>query len=206
MVTRRGEVKKVHIHEFAYFRSTGFKIFDLEGDDELCWVKFTSGSDDIVCVTHHGQSIRFSEDNVRSMGRTAGGVRALRLKKDDYVVAMDVAKAGWQLLVATNKGFGKRTDLNDYRRQARGGSGILTMNCTEKVGKIVDACVVRPDDKVIFITANGIVMRTRVSEIRQTGRHAQGVRLIKLEEGDSLVSMERVAVEERSQDQPELNV
>jgi DNA gyrase subunit A len=196
MATRLGEVKKTDAGEFGYIRSTGFKIFDLEGEDTLNWVEYTSGSDDIILVTCLGMSIRFGESDVRSMGRTSGGVRGIRLRKNDQVVSMNVVRPDAELLAATNNGYGKRTPLKQYRVQSRGGTGIITLKCTEKVGYVVAADVVTAEDRLIIITQNGIVIKIAVSEIRQTGRSAQGVRLIALDKGDYLASMEPIPVAE----------
>ena len=200
MATRLGEVKKVNIDQFAYIRNTGFKIFDLEGDDSLNWVSKTTGENDVILITRCGMSIRFPESGVRSMGRTSGGVRGIRLRKDDYVVSMNVADKTAELLVGTDKGFGKRTPIDQYRDQTRGGQGIITLKCTDKVGKVVDACIVVPEDKLIIITQDGIVIKIPVREIRQTGRSAQGVKLINIGEGDALASMEVVPVAEEEEE------
>jgi DNA gyrase subunit A len=196
MATRMGEIKKVKASEYSYIRSTGFKTFDLEGDDSLCWVARTTGKDDVMLVTKDGMSIRFKETQVRSMGRTAGGVRGIKLRKGDRVVGMQIVEKDAELLVATRNGYGKRTPFKEYRAQSRGGLGILTLRTTEKVGEVVACEAVSPDDKVILITHNGIVIKTRVDEIRRTGRAAQGVRLMALDEGDFIASIEHIPVAE----------
>lgn len=196
--TRNGEVKRVELKEFANLRANGLICFDLEPDDDLSWVKFTDGNQEGILVTQGGKSIRFHEKDVPSRGRPAGGVRGIEMRDSsgqlkDHVVAMDVVRPTSQLLVVGEKGIGKRTNLADYRSQSRGGKGILTMDITEKTGKIVDAVVVEPDDKLMIITKNGITIRMEVEGIRAAGRSTQGVKLINLQDGDSIASIERLA-------------
>jgi DNA gyrase subunit A len=196
--TRNGEVKRVDLKDFANLRANGLICFDLEPDDSLNWVKLTDGNQEVIMVTHGGKSIRFKESNVPSRGRPAGGVRGIEMrdangKLKDHVVAMDVIRPTSQLLVVGEKGIGKRTNLADYRSQSRGGKGIITMDITEKTGNIVDAVVVEPDDKLMIITRNGITIRMEVAGIRAAGRSTQGVKLINLQPGDSIGSIERLA-------------
>jgi DNA gyrase subunit A len=196
--TRNGEVKRVEVKEFANLRANGLICFDIEPDDSLSWVKFTDGTQECILITHGGKSIRFKETDVPVRGRPAGGVRGIEMrgaggKFMDHVVAMDVVRPTSQLLVVGEKGIGKRTNLADYRPQGRGGRGILTMAITEKTGKIVDAVVVEPDDKLMIITKNGITIRMEVEGIRAAGRSTQGVKLINLTGDDSIGSIERLA-------------
>jgi DNA gyrase subunit A len=201
MATRMGEVKKAEAREYSYIRSTGFKTFDLEEEDSLNWVARTSGSDHVMLVTKDGMSVRFSEKQVRSMGRTAGGVRGIKLRPGDFVVGMLVVDDSGELLVASKGGYGKRTPFKEYRPQSRGGLGILTLRTTEKVGTLVASAAVRPGDKIIMITHNGIVIKTPVDEIRRTGRAAQGVRLMTLDPGDHIANMERIPVAEEESEE-----
>jgi DNA gyrase subunit A len=196
--TQNGEVKRVDLKEFANLRANGLICFDLEPDDSLKWVKLTDGAQECILVTRGGKSIRFKETDVPVRGRPAGGVRGIEMrdengKQKDEVVAMDVVRATSQLLVVGERGVGKRTDLKDYRAQSRGGKGIITMDITEKTGMIIDAQVVEPDDRLMIITKNGIMIRMEVKTIRSAGRSTQGVKLINLEPGDSVATIERVA-------------
>lgn len=192
MVTRRGEVKRTALAKFANIRANGLIAFDIEEGDELGWVIQSNGSQDIMIVTRNGQSIRFKETAARDRGRTAGGVRAITLKGDDYIVTADLADDEATLLVVGEKGFGKRTRIDEYRVQGRGGSGILTMNVTDKTGKIVSAEVVQDDDKLLVLTTNGKGIRLKVKDVRLVGRIAQGVKLITMAEGDTIASIARL--------------
>lgn len=197
MVTKKGEIKRTAIANFANIRSNGLIAFNIEEGDELGWVLKTAGDDDLILVTREGQSIRFPEMAARGRGRQAGGVRAVRFKNDDdHLVSADIVRPGATLLVVGEHGFGKRTDLDEYRIQGRGGSGILTMNVTEKTGKIVGAEVVDEDDILMVITTQGKSIRTPIADkrkpIRITGRVAQGVKIIDLAPGDMVNSIARL--------------
>jgi DNA gyrase subunit A len=210
MVTRLGEVKRTALEKFANIRSNGLIAFDIEEGDELGWVLQSKGDDDLIVVTRRGMSIRFKETAARDRSRAAGGVRAVSLKPGDYVVGCDIVREGATLLVAGEHGFGKRTELSEYRVQGRGGSGILTMNVTEKTGEIVGAEVVEDDDKLLILTTNGKGIRLKVKDVRLVKRIAQGVKLINLASGDSIASIARLKDapeeddEEESTDQPAL--
>jgi len=192
MATERGEVKKTDLDMFHNLRSNGLRAFDIEEGDALKWVAISNGNDEVILVTHHGMSIRFHEKNLRSAGRASGGVRGIRLSGTDRVVGMTLVKPDSELLVATEKGYGKRTTLDSYKRQGRGGKGIKTMNITEKTGRIVETAVVDSDDKIVIITNQGIMLKIRVNEIRSIGRSTQGVRLINLGAGDGVASLARI--------------
>ncbi len=196
--TQYGEVKRCDLKNFANLHANGLKCFDLEGDDELKWVKLTDGNQECILVTAGGKSIRFNEKDIRASGRQAGGVRGIELrgpdgKPQDKVVAMDLVRSTSQLLVVGEHGIGKRTDLGSYRAQTRGGKGIITMSVNEKTGPIVDAIVVEPDDRLMIITSNGITIKMEVMGIRAAGRSTQGVKLINLEPGDRVSTIERLA-------------
>ncbi|HXG24655.1 MAG TPA: DNA gyrase C-terminal beta-propeller domain-containing protein, partial [Chthonomonadales bacterium] len=198
MATQNGEVKRVELKEFANLRANGLICFDLEPDDELRWVKLTDGNQECILVTQGGKSIRFRETDVPVRGRAAGGVRGIALRGArgelaDKVVAMDLVRPGSQLLVVGERGVGKRTNLANYRPQTRGGKGLITMQITEKTGPIVDAVVVEKDDRLMIITAQGIAIRLEVKDIREAGRSTQGVKLINLEPGDRVSTIERLA-------------
>jgi DNA gyrase subunit A len=197
MITRGGEIKRTALSEFANLRSNGLNAFDLESGDSLGWVLHTSGTDDVLLVTRAGLAIRFPESDVPVRGRTAGGVKAIRLGKDDALVAACRVQPDALLLVVSENGFGKCTPLTEYRVQSRGGKGIFTMNVTRKTGSVVAAEVVEKDDKVILVTANGKGIRLRVADLRITGRIAQGVKLIDLAPGDTVAAITRIVLGKR---------
>ncbi|MBI3923581.1 MAG: DNA gyrase subunit A, partial [Armatimonadetes bacterium] len=197
MCTRNGVVKKTALGEFNTRLSKGIIAINLQRKDELKWVRWTDGSREIILGTHQGLAVRFSEADVRSMGRPAAGVTGVRFKKKgDYVVAMDVCRKGADVLVVSEKGYGKRTPIEEYRFTARGAQGVITLNITETNGSVVTMRVVDADDELLIITAKGVVIRQKIETIRQTGRGAQGVRLIRLDEGDSVRAVARVLKEE----------
>ena len=197
MVTKGGIIKKVNISDFANVRRSGLIAIRLRKDDALEWVKPSFGDDEIILVSAQGQAIRFKEKVIRSMGRSAGGVRGMRLKKNDYIVGMDVItkdlpKSTAQLLVIMEKGFGKKTSLNQYKVQGRGGSGIKTAKMTDKTGEIVachviDGKVMEKED-LIVISEKGQVIRLPFGSISVLGRATQGVRIMKFKEEDDSVS------------------
>lgn len=192
MITRRGEIKRTEMSAFANIRSNGLIAFDIEEGDELSWVLKTRGNEDLILVTREGQSIRFSETQARGRGRAAGGVRAITLKGQDELVSADVVRTGATLLVVGENGYGKRTSLDEYRVQGRGGSGILTMQVTEKTGRIVGAEVVEDEHRLLVMTTQGKAIRVRVKEIRTTGRVAQGVKIINLAANDHVRSIAKI--------------
>ena len=194
MITKYGEIKRTALQNFANIRSNGLRAFDIEDGDELGWVLTSRGNDDIIIVTHNGMSIRFNETGARDRSRAAGGVKAITLRTGDYIVGADIVRPDATLLVVGENGYGKRTDLNEYRKQTRGGIGILTMNCTEKTGKIVSAEVVEDDDRLVVLTVGGKGIRVKVKEIRLVKRVAQGVKLINLAGSDQIASIARLVV------------
>jgi DNA gyrase subunit A len=192
MITRQAEIKRTELNKFGNIRANGINAFDIEEGDELGWVLRTRGTDDVICVTREGQSIRFNETQARSRGRQAGGVRAMRMRGDDALVSADIIQPDMTLLVVGANGYGKRTNLDEYRVQGRGGSGILTMNVTEKTGKIIGADVVSDDDRLLLMTTQGKGIRMKVNGIRLVGRIAQGVKLIDLAAGDQVRNIARI--------------
>ena len=189
------EIKRTPLSSFANIRNNGIIAFDIEDGDELGWALKTRGDDDVILVTREGQSIRFHETQATARSRAAGGVRAVQFKAgnpDDQVVTAAVVDETMSLLVVSENGYGKRTKLDEYRVQSRGGSGILTMNCTEKTGLVVGAEVVEDDDKLLHMSVKGKGIRMRIKEIRATGRVAQGVRLVNLSGGDQVASIARI--------------
>ena len=202
MATEYGEVKRTALIEFANLRSNGLNCFDIEEGDNLKWVKPTDGKQEVMLVTRNGKSIRFKEENVPERSRQAGGVRGIDMRDPktkeltDRVVAMDIVSPTSQLLVASENGYGKRTDLASYRAQTRGGKGILTMDVTAKTGPIIDAAVVEPDDKLMVLTEKGVMIQMDVETIRKASRSTQGVKLINVGAGDRACTIARLIDEE----------
>ena len=184
--TRSGKVKKTALNDFRNYRKDGIIAINLEEDNELIGVRLTSGSNEIVLVTHEGLSLRFHEDDTRSLGRDTAGVMGIRPVEGDFVVGLALVTQGATLLVASENGLGKRTDFDEYRTQARGGKGIITMKVTDKTGPGVGAVTVTNADELMLMTSTGQSIRIRVAEIRETGRNAQGVKLLTLKEGEKL--------------------
>jgi len=184
--TRSGKVKKTALHDFRNYRKDGIIAILLEEHNELIGVRLTSGDDEIVLVTHEGLSIRFHEQDARAMGRASAGVMGIRPVEGDFVVGLARVTSGATLLVASENGLGKRTPFDDYRKQARGGKGIITMKVTDKTGPVVGAVTVTEEEELMLMTSTGQSIRIRVNEIRETGRNAQGVKLLTLKEGEKL--------------------
>ena len=184
--TRSGIVKKSNLNDFKNIRKGGIIAIKIEEGDRLIDCRLTNGQDEIVLITHDGMSIRFHEEEMRDQGRDTVGVWGIRLEKGDYVVGAAVVNKDAQLLVAGENGLGKRTSFEEYRVQSRGGKGIITMKTNEKTGGVAGALTVRDADEIMLITNKGKMVRTRVAEIRETGRNAQGVKLIDLREGENL--------------------
>jgi DNA gyrase subunit A len=190
MVTLRGVIKKSALSEFANVRKNGLNAIGLDADDELLGVDLSDGSRDIILGTRDGMAIHFSEKDVRAMGRNAHGVRAVRLAKDDEVVAMDVEEDDRrEVLVVTSQAFGKRTLIDGFRHTSRGGKGIKALAKDKSIGFVVDQILVRPEDDVLMITSANQVIRVRVSDIRRYGRSTKGVRLQRLEAGDEVIAI-----------------
>ncbi|HAF61679.1 MAG TPA: DNA gyrase subunit A [Anaerolineaceae bacterium] len=191
--TTQGYMKRVELKEFESVRTSGLIAISLQDDDELGWVALTSGKDEMMLVTANGQALRFKEEDIRPMGRTARGVIGIRFKDGDRLASMEVVEKGASLLVVTEKGFGKRTDLKEYRCQGRGTQGVATIdkNSLAKIGKIAIARVVQKDDQVTLMSNNGIIIRLNVKDISISGRATRGVTLMHLEKGDKVASVAR---------------
>ncbi len=199
MATKKGSVKKTVLSAYGKPRKGGIYAIEIRDNDKLIEAKITNGEHDILLGTYEGKSIRFSENNIRPSGRKTMGVRGIRLSSsEDYVIGMLVVKREGTILVATKKGFGKRTDIIQYRTQTRGGKGVLTMRCTEKTGKMVKIMEVVDSDDLIVITDSGVLMRQPIAAIRTIGRVTQGVKLVKLDSGASISSITRVISEEKA--------
>ena len=177
-------------------RSNGLIALKLDENDDLIGAAITSGGDEIILGTRDGMSIRFNESDVRAMGRVSVGVRGIKLREGDEVVDMVVVEAGASLLTVCERGYGKRTDLDDYRVQSRGGLGLINIKTTDRNGRVVALKAVHDDDELMMITANGMIVRTGLNEVRAIGRNTAGVRMISLKEGDKLVAVARLLVED----------
>lgn len=195
MATRRGRIKRIALSELASVRPSGMIAISLEEGDQLGWARLTNGSNEIILVTEQGQALRFSEQEVRPMGRSASGVNAIRLDGDDLLTSMEVIEAAGYLLVITRNGFGKRTPLNEYPVKGRATGGVTTINkdALPKIGSITSARIVQDADDLTIISANGVVLRTKVKDISVSGRSARGVILFKPDPGDSVASMARIS-------------
>ncbi len=194
--TAKGIVKKTVLSAYGNPRSTGINAINVEKGDELIDVQVTDGSNDVVLATSHGMSIRFHESDVREMGRTTSGVRGVQLEGDDRVIGMVVIRRDATLLVVSEKGMGKRSKITDYRVQKRGGKGIITLKRTAKTGSIVALKEVVPDDELMMITRQGVIIRVPTGGIRVIGRNTQGVKVMNLDAGDALVDVARVVNED----------
>lgn len=197
MVTEQGIIKKTALEEFSNPRRSGIMAIGLDKGDRVIDVRLTDGKQDIVLGTHEGVAIRFHEQEVRSMGRAAGGVRAIKLEKKDRVVGMvALRRSGTTILIATESGYGKRSETEEYRVSHRAGKGIITVKTTEKTGKMVAIKEVVDTDDVVIVTSGGIMIRQHASDIRVAGRNTQGVRLIRLDEKDTISDVAVVVSED----------
>jgi DNA gyrase subunit A len=207
MATRQGRIKRVALEEFEAVRPSGLIAISLQEGDELGWVRMSNGNQRIVMVTEGGQSIVFNEDEVRVMGRSAGGVNAMRLINDDVIAGMDVIdpEQHTHIFVVTQNGFGKRTQIEDYTVQSRYGMGIRTLARNDKTGPIVAMRCISDRDGILLITRSGIVLRTDLSEVRETGRSTMGVTIMDLSDGDEVVGIALLSNGSGEADEPELN-
>ncbi|MFA5634847.1 MAG: DNA gyrase subunit A [Anaerovoracaceae bacterium] len=197
-VTKNGIIKKTDISQFDTNRKTGLIAIKLKEDDELIGIKETTGTSNVIIVTKNGKCICFSEDDVRSMGRLAGGVRAITLEKGDEVVAMELAEKDEELLVVTQAGYGKRTAVKEYKVQARGGKGLLTYNKSkfDKTGALIGAMVVNEQDEILLINSDGIIIRIRADEVSKLGRATQGVKIMRVAEESNIIALAKVVRED----------
>ncbi len=194
--TRQGTVKKTVLSAYGNVRATGINAINIEDGDQLIDVQVTDGTNDIVLATRHGMSIRFHEKDVREMGRATTGVKGIELEQHDAVIGMVVVRREATLLVVAEHGLGKRSELGDYRVQHRGGKGIITLKRTDRTGEVVALKEVIPDDELMVITRGGVIIRLPVNDIRVIGRNTQGVKIINLDEGDTVQDVARVVNEE----------
>jgi DNA gyrase subunit A len=196
MGTRKGVVKKTDLSAFKNPRAGGIIAMGVEAGDAVIAVELSDGKEQIFLGTRDGMAIRFDETDVRPMGRNAYGVRGISLREDDEVVAMDVVREGATLLTVAQNGYGKRTELEEYRLQSRGGVGIINIQTTDRNGKVVGIAYVHDDDQLMLISQQGMILRMKAGDIRTIGRATQGVRLIEMEEGDAVVSVAKLAEKE----------
>lgn len=196
MATEKGIIKKTDMMDFSRPRSSGIIAISLRKDDRLIEAVISTGKDEVIISTRKGMSIRFSEKEVRSMGRQASGVKAMNLKRGDIAVSMKIVREGGTIMTVTERGFGKRTPEIEYRKQFRGGKGIITLKVTEKTGDVVGSIFVSDEDELMLISDKGKIIRIRVKEVRVAGRNTQGVRLMDMEEEDRLKAIARPAERE----------
>jgi DNA gyrase subunit A len=229
MVTRAGKIKKTELTAFSNVRTTGIIAIDINDGDDLYAVRLSHGDDEIFIGTHNGMAIRFNENDVRPMGRGAAGVKGISLRKDDFVIEMDVLPASGetpaaeseevvdvepetdeeiavsdprgQVLTITEKGFGKRTPVSAYRLQSRGGLGVTNIKTTDKNGKVAGIAHVTEDDQVLLITEQGMIIRTKVADIRSIGRSTQGVRVINIDDDDVVVAAVKLVDKDEAEDE-----
>ncbi|GFN31282.1 DNA gyrase subunit A [Paenibacillus xylaniclasticus] len=201
--TRQGVVKKTPLNDYSNIRKVGLIAISLREDDDLIAVKLTDGNQEIIMGTSQGMSIRFPEQDVRSMGRSATGVKGIQLDEDDKVIDMDIVQKDNDVLIVTSKGYGKRTPMSEYRTQSRGGKGIKTLNVTDKNGTIVGLKVVVNDEDLMIMTASGTMIRTSMDGISTMGRNTQGVKLIHIRDDDSVATVTRVARNEQEEHEEE---
>lgn len=192
MATQKGTVKKVSLEQFSRPRASGIIALDLDDDDKLVGVDLTDGHQEIMLFSDNGKVIRFCESLVRAMGRTARGVRGMRLGEDQNVIALNVVQETGAILTATENGYGKRTDVTEYRSTGRGGQGVISIHVNSRNGKVVKAIQVQDDDEAMLISNGGTMVRLRVNEISVIGRNTQGVRLINLNDEEILVGLQQI--------------
>ena len=206
MATKKGLVKKTHLSEFKNLRKNGLIAISLREGDELLKVKVTRGDADIVIVSEHGNAIKFNEQDVRAMGRTAAGVKSMNLREDDIAVCMDIAVDDEDLLVISENGFGKRTPLVEYKRQNRGGVGLITYKISEKTGKVVGATVCKSEDELMLINTSGVAIRINVSDVSVTSRATMGVRLMRTSDEERIAAIAKISASEMQEKDQQLSL
>ena len=192
MATANGTVKKTGLNNFARQRSVGLRAIELEDNDELVGTAITDGERDVMLVSTSGKTIRFKESDVRPMGRTARGVRGIKMGDQYRMISLIIPDDDKQILTVSENGYGKRTNISDYPIYGRGGQGVKGIQTSERNGAVVGAAQVSENDEIMLISDKGTLVRTRVEEVSVQGRNTQGVRLIKLKEGEKLVGLEQV--------------
>jgi DNA gyrase subunit A len=202
MGTRKGVIKKTQLSAFSNPRAGGIIAMGVEDGDSVITVLVSDGKGEMFIGTRNGMAIRFPEDDVRPMGRTAYGVRGITLRDDDVVVAMEVVRPGGTLLTVTERGYGKRTEMDEYRVQSRGGVGVINISTSTRNGVVVGVSYVEEGDEVLLITQQGMIIRMPTNDVRSIGRATQGVRLIEIEGDDRVVSVARLVEKDENGDEP----
>jgi DNA gyrase subunit A len=192
MITRHGTTKRVSLGEFESVRPSGLIAIRLNEGDELGWVRLTQGNDELILVTEDGQGIRFREQDVRTMGRTAAGVIGIRLAEGDRVAVAEVVEPGAKLFLASRYGYGRCTHAEEFRTQYRGGKGVRAYRVNEVTGPVIDGRIVKDDDEITLMSESGIILRTTVARIPVLGRYSQGVHMMDLKERDAVASVARL--------------
>ena len=196
MATEQGQIKKTDLMAYSHPRKGGISAINLKKGDALIGCKLTDGNQEIFMATREGKAIRFSEQDVRSIGRTASGVRGISLAKKDAVIAMDILKKDTTLLTVAENGYGKRTNAEAYRLQSRGGKGIINIKTSTRNGLVIGVTTVLDEDELILITSSGMIVRCQIKDIRPTGRSTQGVRLLRTKGTDKVVAVAKFAVKD----------
>ena len=196
MVTKKGIIKRTELSAYRNVRKSGLIAISLDDDDELAWVRETSGASELLIATRNGMAIRFNESDARPLGRTARGVKSIQLEDGDEVIGMARVKEGATLLTVTEKGSGRRTSFDQYRLQSRGGKGIRNYKVSEEKGLVAAVRAVTPEDDVIMITDDGIIIRISSDDVTQQSRYGSGVRVMRVPEGGRIVTLARVPKEE----------
>jgi len=199
MATQNGLIKKTDLMAYSNPRKGGIIGITIEKGDQLIDVRWTDGKQDILLATRQGKAIKFPESQVRDMGRSAKGVRAIRLGKQDKVISMGIARKDTTVLTVTSQGFAKRTAIEQYRKQSRGGKGMKNVNVTKKNGEAIGMKTVSDNNELMVMTEKGMVVRCAVKDIRITGRSTQGVHIIKLDSGDNVANIAQVVPEEKEE-------
>jgi len=203
MATAMGTVKKTALSAFSRPMAKGIIAVSLEDGDHLIGVALTDGKQDAMLFSDAGKAVRFAEKEVRAMGRNAAGVRGMRLAKGQHVMSLlTVSDEKLSVLTATENGYGKRTPVSEYTRHGRGTQGMIAIQCSERNGKLIGAQLVAAEDEIMLITTGGVLIRTRVAEVREQGRSTQGVRLINLiDEGEKLAGLEKIVESDNGEEQ-----
>ena len=199
--TKEGTVKRTPVEDFENIRKNGLKAINLHDGDELINVSLTDGNQNMIIGTHLGYAVSFNENTVRSMGRSAAGVRGIRLRENDYVIGSDILVPGSDVFVISEKGYGKRTPVSEYPIKGRGGKGIKTSNITEKNGPLAGLTIVNGDEDIMVITNKGVLIRFNVADVSQTGRSTLGVHLINLEDDSTVSTIAKVDPEPKDDEE-----